>query len=98
MKWIAVKWIAVKWIVDSGEELWIYTSTLRVLVYIHHYSPPLRGIVVYYLKLIIELNLIINVTFAAKCCQSIDFIVRVFVEYSVKKIFCTLYLLNTVPQ
>ena len=31
-----------------GEECWIYTSTLRVSVYIHHYSPPLRGIVVYY--------------------------------------------------
>ena len=31
-----------------GEERWIYTSTLRVLVYIHHNSPPLRGIVVYY--------------------------------------------------
>ena len=31
-----------------GEEWWIYTSTLRVLVYIHHYSPSLRGIVVYY--------------------------------------------------
>ena len=30
------------------EERWIYTSTLRVSVYIHHYSPPLRGIVVYY--------------------------------------------------
>ena len=30
-----------------GEERWIYTSTLRVSVYIHH-SPPLRGIVVYY--------------------------------------------------
>ena len=29
-----------------GEERWIYTSTLRVLVYIYHYSPPLRGIVV----------------------------------------------------
>ena len=29
-----------------GEEQWIYTSTLRVSVYIHHYSPPLRGIVV----------------------------------------------------
>ena len=25
---------------------WIYTSTLRVSVYIHHHSPPLRGIVV----------------------------------------------------
>ena len=31
----------------GGEEWWIYTSTLRVLVYIH-YSPPLQGIVVYY--------------------------------------------------
>ena len=31
-----------------GEERWIYTSTLRFSVYIHHYSPPLRGIVVYY--------------------------------------------------
>ena len=31
-----------------GEKQWIYTSTLRVSVYIHHYSPPLRGIVVYY--------------------------------------------------
>ena len=31
-----------------GEERWIYTgtSTLRVSVYIHHYAPPLRGIVV----------------------------------------------------
>ena len=34
-----------------GEERWIYTSTLRVSVYIHHYSPPLRGIVVYYYRL-----------------------------------------------
>ena len=24
-----------------GEERWIYTSTLRVSIYIHHYSPPL---------------------------------------------------------
>ena len=32
-----------------GEERWIYTSTLCISVYIHHYSPPLRGIVVYYL-------------------------------------------------
>ena len=31
-----------------GEERGTYTSTLRVSVYIHHYSPPLRGIVVYY--------------------------------------------------
>ena len=29
-----------------NEEWWIYTSTLRVSVYIHHYSPSLRGIVV----------------------------------------------------
>ena len=33
-----------------SEERWIYTSTLRDSVYIHHYLPPLRGIVVYYLK------------------------------------------------
>ena len=26
-----------------GQERWIYTSTLRVSVDIHHYSPPLRG-------------------------------------------------------
>ena len=32
----------------AGEERWIYTSTLRVLVYIHRSSPTLRGIVVYY--------------------------------------------------
>ena len=31
-----------------GEERWIYNSTLRVSVYIHHYSPPPRRIVVYY--------------------------------------------------
>ena len=31
-----------------GEERWICTSTPRVSVYIHHYSPPLRGIIVYY--------------------------------------------------
>jgi len=31
-----------------GEERWIYTSKLRVSVYIHRYSPPLRRIVVYY--------------------------------------------------
>ena len=35
-----------------GEERWIYISTLRVSVYIHHYSPPLRGIVVYYTTVI----------------------------------------------
>ena len=31
-----------------GEQRWIYTSTLCVSVHICHYSPPLRGIVVYY--------------------------------------------------
>ena len=31
-----------------GEERCIYTSTLRAFVCIHHYSPPLRRIVVYY--------------------------------------------------
>ena len=36
-----------------GEERWIYTSMLRVSVYIHHYSPPLRGIVVYYLPFVL---------------------------------------------
>ena len=32
-----------------GEEGWIYTSTLLVsaYIYIHHYSPPLWGIVAY---------------------------------------------------
>ena len=33
-----------------GEEWWIYTSTLRVSVYIHHYSPSLRRIVVHYFE------------------------------------------------
>ena len=33
-----------------GEEPGIYTSTLRFSEYIHHYSPPLQGIVVYYCK------------------------------------------------
>ena len=32
-----------------GEERWICTSTLRVSIYIHHYSPHLRGILIYYL-------------------------------------------------
>ena len=31
-----------------GEERWIYTSMLRISVYIRHYSPPLWGIVVYH--------------------------------------------------
>ena len=34
-----------------GDKWWIYTLMLRVSVYIHHYSPPLRGIVVYYCKI-----------------------------------------------
>ena len=46
-----------------GEERWIYTSTLRVSVYIHHFSPPLRGIVVYcspdvYLQLPIAIEVV----------------------------------------
>ena len=36
------------------EERWIYTSTLRVSVYIHDYSPPLQGIVVYYHILVLQ--------------------------------------------
>ena len=40
--------VNTKTTIRVGEERWIYTSTLRVSVYIHHYSPPLRGIVVYY--------------------------------------------------
>ena len=31
-----------------GEEWWIHTLTLRISVYIHHYSAPLQGIVVCY--------------------------------------------------
>ena len=31
-----------------GEERWIHTSMLCFSVYIHHYSTPLRGIVIYY--------------------------------------------------
>ena len=47
-----------------GEERSIYTSMLYVSVYIHHYSPPLRGIVVYYypvLKLTAIIRRLINV-------------------------------------
>ena len=29
--------------IKIGEERWIYTTTLRVSVYIHHYSPFLWG-------------------------------------------------------
>jgi len=43
-----------------GEEQWIYTLTLRISVYIHHYSPPLRGIVVYII--IGKINLTIEAT------------------------------------
>ena len=38
-----------------GEERWIYTLTLRVSVYIHHYSPPLWGIVVYYTCILLDI-------------------------------------------
>ena len=37
--------------VRVGEERWIYTSTLRVSVFIHHYSALLWGIVVNYSNL-----------------------------------------------
>ena len=40
-----------------GEERWIYTSTLRVSVYIHHYSPPHRGILVYYYRWLFRLKM-----------------------------------------
>ena len=39
-----------------GEERSIYTSTLRVSVYVHHYSPPLRGIVVQYIYIYIYIQ------------------------------------------
>jgi len=39
-----------------GEERWIYTLTLHVLVDIHHYLPLLRGTVVYYYLLLIRLQ------------------------------------------
>ena len=35
-----------------GEKRWIHTETQSVEVYIHHYSPSLRGIVVYYFWMI----------------------------------------------
>ena len=35
-------------LIRVGEERWTHTSMLRVSVCIHHYSPPLWGIVVYY--------------------------------------------------
>ena len=35
----------------AGEERWIYTSTLRVSVYIHRCLPPFRGIAVCYVPL-----------------------------------------------
>ena len=48
-----------------GEERWIHTSTLRVPVYIHHYSPLLRGIVVYYSVIVLHFNQ--NYAFSATC-------------------------------
>ena len=47
--------------VRVSEERWIYTLTLRVSVYIYHYSPRLRGIVVYYLPNIISVHLFIDI-------------------------------------
>ena len=47
-----------------GEErCLIYTSTLRVSVYILHYSSPLRGIVVYYRRLFLFVCLFVVVVF-----------------------------------
>ena len=54
-----------------GEERWIYTSTLRVSVYIHHYSPPLRGIVVYYVD---------NISWMDSLCPSTTSICSVVVS------------------
>ena len=48
-----------------GEERWIYTSTLRVSVYIHHYSPPLWGIVVYYYRWLLAPQPNINQLFSS---------------------------------
>ena len=41
-----------------GKERWIYTSTLRVSVYIHHYSPSLLGSVVFYDILCVDISMI----------------------------------------
>ena len=43
-----------------GEERWIYTSTPRVSVYVHHFSPPLREINVYYSEVDIDNALIFS--------------------------------------
>ena len=45
--------------VRVGEERWIYR--VRVSVYIYHYSPRLRGIVVYYLPNIISVHLFLDI-------------------------------------
>ena len=37
-----------------GEGRWIYTWMLQASVYIHHYSPLLRGIAVYYLMVDVQ--------------------------------------------
>ena len=47
-----------------GEEWWIYTSTLRVSVYIHHCSPSVRGIVVYSLGGLSSLSSEIEILFS----------------------------------
>ena len=43
-----------------GEERWIYTSTPRFSVYVHHFSPPLREINVYYSEVDIDNALIFS--------------------------------------
>ena len=43
-----------------GEERWICTSTLCVSVYIHHYSPLLWGIIVYYCAEVIIIAMLMH--------------------------------------
>ena len=58
-------------ILRVSEERWIYTSTLRVSVYIHHYSPALRGIVVYYREMLLLSFLVLLLL---SCTLSLSFI------------------------
>ena len=51
-----------------GEERWIYTSTPRVSVYVHHFSPPLREINVYYSEVDID-NAIIFSGLISNICK-----------------------------
>ena len=57
-----------------SEEWWIYTSTLHVSVYIHHYSPPLRGIVLYYTYkqyyFVLSFSSVSNIQYCAKVMRA----------------------------